>query len=267
LGKIAANILIAGDGWSAADMVCTMGPRDHFFEEQHTMISISVVIEGSFQYRSTNGSEIMSPGSLLLGNRGQYFECRHDHGVGDRCLAFFYAPEFFERESLTGSFPAQRIPAIPNLAPCVVNARRAIDDPKDVVLQELAYALPVAVEDLGLSRRSSLLPSAADERRISTILRFIEANLTEPLPLGRLAAIAKMSNFHFLRTFKQIMQVTPHQYILRARLRKAAVQLKTNKDKILEIALDAGFRDLSNFNQAFRTEFGVSPMRFRREER
>jgi AraC-like DNA-binding protein len=76
-----------------------------------------------------------------------------------------------------------------------------------------------------------------------------------------------MSNFHFLRTFKQVMQVTPHQYILRARLRKAAVQLKKNKDKILEIALDAGFGDLSNFNQAFRTEFGVSPMRFRGNKR
>jgi AraC-like DNA-binding protein len=45
------------------------------------------------------------------------------------------------------------------------------------------------------------------------------------------------------------------------------VQLKKNKDKILEIALDAGFGDLSNFNQAFRTEFGVSPMRFRGNKR
>ena len=64
-------------------------------------------------------------------------------------------------------------------------------------------------------------------------------------------------------TFKQVTRVTPHQYILRARLRQAAVRLKTSSDKVLEIALDTGFGDLSNFNHAFRTEFGVSPTRFR----
>ena len=78
-----------------------------------------------------------------------------------------------------------------------------------------------------------------------------------------MASTAKMSEFHFLRTFKQVTQVTPHQYILRARLRQAAVRLKTRSDKVLEIALDTGFADLSNFNHAFRAAFGVSPTQFR----
>jgi len=50
---------------------------------------------------------------------------------------------------------------------------------------------------------------------------------------------------------------------LRARLREATLRLKTRSDKVLSIPLDAGFRDLSNFNHAFRAEFGVSPTRFR----
>ena len=58
--------------------------------------------------------------------------------------------------------------------------------------------------------------------------------------------------------------MTPHQYILRARLRQAAVRLKTSSDKVLEIALDTGFGDLSNFNHAFRAEFGVSPTRIQK---
>jgi len=264
LGKIATNILANGNGWSVADVVCTYGPQDRAFEEQHTSISITVVVEGSFQYRSASGSEVMSPGSLLIGNPGQCFECGHDHGAGDRCLAFFYAPEFFERARLPDTLSIQRIPPMARLSPWIVQARQAIDDPGGVAFEEFAHGLPAAVlGTLGLSRQVSSSPSAADERRISAALRFIEANLHQPLPLERLASSAKMSEFHFLRTFKQVTQVTPHQYILRTRLRKAAVRLKTRSDKVLEIALDTGFGDLSNFNHAFRAEFGVSPTRFR----
>jgi AraC family transcriptional regulator len=72
-----------------------------------------------------------------------------------------------------------------------------------------------------------------------------------------------MSAFHFLRVFKQITSVTPHQYVLRARLRQAAIRLKSTREPVLSIALDCGFRDLSNFNHAFRAEFGANPTRFR----
>ncbi len=106
-------------------------------------------------------------------------------------------------------------------------------------------------------------PTAADERRVSAILRLIEASLGEPLPLARLAAAARISGFHFLRSFKGITGVTPHQYILRARLREAALRLILGSDGVLEIALDIGFGDLSNFNHAFRAEFGLSPRAYR----
>ena len=52
MGKIATNMLASGNGWSVADVVCTFGPQDRSFEEQHTTISITIVVEGSFQYRS-----------------------------------------------------------------------------------------------------------------------------------------------------------------------------------------------------------------------
>ena len=80
LGKIATNILASGDGWSAGDVVCSAGPQDRPYEEQHGSISIAIVLEGSFQYRSAYGSAVMSPGSLLLGNLDQCFECGHEHG-------------------------------------------------------------------------------------------------------------------------------------------------------------------------------------------
>jgi AraC family transcriptional regulator len=264
LGKIATKILAAGDGWSVGDVVCTAGPQDRPFEEQHQSVSIAVVLEGSFRYRSARGSEVMSPGSLLLDNYGQCFECGHEHGTGDHCVSFEYTPEFFERAGAAGEFPVNRLPPMSELAPWVVDARLAVHAPAKIVFEELAHGLAAAVLDAaGQWGSKTSVPPAADERRISATLRFIEAHLSEPLPLELLAATAKMSKFHFLRVFKEINRVTPHQYIMRARLREAASRLKTRADPVLDIALDAGFRDLSNFNHAFREEFGVSPVRFR----
>ena len=73
--------LAGGDGWSVSDVICTAGPRERAFEEQHAATSIAVVLAGTFQYRSTPGRELLSPGSLMLGNEGQRYECAHDHGT------------------------------------------------------------------------------------------------------------------------------------------------------------------------------------------
>jgi AraC-like DNA-binding protein len=50
---------------------------------------------------------------------------------------------------------------------------------------------------------------------------------------------------------------------MRARLRRAALRLSSGKGKIVDIALDCGFGDVSNFNRAFRAEFGMSPRAYR----
>src|SRR5271165_1659779 len=96
-GNAVARRLAEGDGWTVSDVVCTSGPQDRPFEERHSGFSIAIVAAGSFQYRSAAGRELMTPGALLLGNPGQCFECSHEHGTGDRCLSFRYAPNYFER--------------------------------------------------------------------------------------------------------------------------------------------------------------------------
>jgi AraC-like DNA-binding protein len=55
--------------------------------------------------------------------------------------------------------------------------------------------------------------------------------------------------------------------VRRARLREAATRLLTERGKVLDVALDSGFGDVSNFNRAFRAEFGVSPRMFRHTSR
>jgi AraC-like DNA-binding protein len=104
---------------------------------------------------------------------------------------------------------------------------------------------------------------ARDASRIARVLRRLEASSTEPASLADLSRAAGLSRYHFLRTFKRVTGITPHQWILRTRLRHAAERLVMSREPITEIALDVGFDDFSNFIRSFRTEFGVSPGRYR----
>ena len=94
-------------------------------------------------------------------------------------------------------------------------------------------------------------------------MRHLETRFEEPHTLANLASIAGLSRYHFLRTFKRVTGITPHQWILRARLREAARRIVSSREPITEIALEVGFEDLSNFIRSFRTEFGISPRRYR----
>jgi AraC family transcriptional regulator len=104
---------------------------------------------------------------------------------------------------------------------------------------------------------------------VTSAVRRIERDLTADLNLASLAREAGLSPYHFLRTFQALTGVTPHQFVLRKRLREAALhlaslRLASGPVKVLDIALDCGFGDLSNFNRAFRAEFGISPRDYRR---
>jgi len=269
LGKIAVRVLDQGDGWRVTDVVCTSGPQDRPFEEVHSGVSIAIIAAGSFQYRSASGRELMTPGSLLLGNDGHLFECRHEHAAGDRCLAFHYTPEIFERLAAdAGGKPGFRTPRVPPLrvlSPLIARACAGRGRPADVPWEELSIRLAAKTLQVvgGLLRNTSTAPPDA-VARVTRTVRTIEQHPDARLRLGSLAREAGLSPYHFLRTFERLTGVTPHQYILRARLRAAATRLATEPAKVLDVALDCGFGDLSNFNHAFRTEFGVSPRAYRR---
>jgi AraC-like DNA-binding protein len=257
-----SRVLASGGGWIVRDVICTSGPKDKPFEERHSGASIAIVLGGTFQYRAQNGSELMTPGSLLLGNAGECFECGHEHAAGDRCIAFTFSPEYFESIAGDRRFRVPRLPAVRALSSVVARASAAIAG-ESISWEEFGIQLAGDAIRLGGSGREIAkgMPSAV--ARVTRVVRMIEANRGVDLTLETLAKVARLSRFHFLRTFESLMGVTPHQYARRVRLREAAKRLATSKAKVLDIALDCGFEDVSNFNRAFRGEFGMSPRQYR----
>jgi AraC family transcriptional regulator len=74
-----------------------------------------------------------------------------------------------------------------------------------------------------------------------------------------------MSKYHFLRTFKCVAGLSPYQFLLMVRMRRAAVRLVVSSETVSTIAFEAGFGDLSSFNKRFRYLFGMTPLAHRRQ--
>lgn len=263
---VTSHVLAAGPHWRFTDVICDSGPQDPCFEEQHAQVSISPVTRGTFQYRTRQGSAVLVPGSILLGTPGACFECGHEHGQGDRCLSFQCTAEFLDTvaRGVPGarrtSFPVASLPPMPQLMPVIAEAEVARDSRDHGAFEELAVRLAGAVIAIvSQATQSARAPSRQDERRVTAAVRRIEAQAGERLSLHALARAAGLSPYHFLRTFRQVAGMTPHQYVLRTRLHRAALRLRRSNDAISTIAYDSGFDDLSTFNRRFRRLMGVNP--------
>jgi AraC-like DNA-binding protein len=267
---LSIQILASGPGWSVCDIVCDHGPQDRAFVEQYAQTEIALVTEGSFQYRTSAGAATLVPGSLLLGNAGSCFQCGHEHAHGDRCLSFHFAPAFFE--DIAAGVPGARgvtfthasVPPMTALTGLLAHAEVARNRRDAAALEEIATRLAGAALMITAGEAApSRTPSAHDERRITRVLRRIEAQSDGNLGLNALASEAAMSPYHFLRTFRQVTGMTPHQYVLHTRLRRAARLLRESTDSISAIAFKAGFRDLATFNRRFRRLIGTTPTSYR----
>jgi AraC family transcriptional regulator len=103
-----------------------------------------------------------------------------------------------------------------------------------------------------------------DQRRLSRVLDYVEANLEGDLTLDHLASIACLSRFHFARAFKTAIGQSPHQYVSAKRLERAKALLIREDRSLVDIALALNFSCQANFSRAFRQVTGQTPGQYRR---
>jgi len=258
--------LARGAGWSVSDATFrATSPRSRL-EGRHSGVTIVAVTAGSFRYHARHGCFTLMPGALMLGNDGDAFECRYGGSWGDRAISFNYAPDYFARidagKTRRKSFHTHRVAPTPAVIALVAGLEGECARGDAARWEELA--LRVAGDVLSTVDEAEPSSNAGDERRVGSALALIEAHYAEPLTLGMLAAAVRMSPYHFLRVFRSVAGVTPHQYVMRTRLRRAAVALATGDRSVTEIAFAHGFGDLSNFVAAVGKLFGASPTAYRR---
>ena len=97
--------------------------------------------------------------------------------------------------------------------------------------------------------------------------QFIDRNYTRDLTIDRLATMANLSPFHFIRAFRVAFGQTPHQYLRDQRLARAKELLVTTPQPVTEICDQIGFQSLGSFSSLFRRLTGETPAEFRAKRR
>ena len=264
-----ATTLLERPSISVSDFRCDAGPDDRPFAEQHRCHSISYVRKGSFGLRSRGKSHELVAGSVLIGHPGDEYTCTHEHVCGDECLSFFLSPELVETLGDSNAiWQAGCAPPLPELVVLGELAQSAADGNSDIGLDEIGQLLASRFVEVvsGKPRKAASL-AARDRRRAVEAALWIDAHSHQAIGLEDAADQAGISPFHFLRQFSDTLGVTPHQYLVRSRLRHAARRLAEDDSAITDIAYDVGFGDLSNFVRTFHRAAGASPLRFRQASR
>jgi AraC-like DNA-binding protein len=264
-----ATTLLQQKSISVSDFRCSAGPDDTPFVERHSCHSVSYVRKGSFGCRTRGRSFELVAGSILVGHPGDEYVCTHDHVCGDECLSFFLSPELVDAIGDRAEiWQIGCAPPLPELMVLGELAQAAACGRSDIGLDEVGQAFASRFVEVVSGRpREAVQTAARDRRRAVETALWIDAHSHRQIDLEHAAAQAGISPFHFLRLFSSVLGVTPHQYLVRSRLRHAARLLANDDTSITDVAYDVGFGDLSNFVRTFHRAAGVSPRRFREASR
>ena len=251
---------------SVAEYFCTTAPHERPFVEQHASWSISYVRRGSFGCVCRGRQFELVPGAVLIGRPADEFMCTDEHHLGgDECLAFFLEAPLVDE--MGGDPRVWRSGALPPLADVIALgelADSAVRHQSGPRVDEFGILLSMkVVAHLGGNVRRLAPPRPADRRRALESAHWIDAHAGEAIDLSMMASRANLSVYHYLRVFTAVLGVTPHQHLLRCRLRRAAQLLATTDLAVTAVAQEVGFADLSNFVRTFRRAARIAPQQYR----
>jgi AraC-like DNA-binding protein len=99
--------------------------------------------------------------------------------------------------------------------------------------------------------------------RVQLVVQLLEAEPARSFSVADLCDRFHMSPSHLQHLFKRDVHMSIREFLLHTRLRAAAVMIGTTRERIRQISFAVGFRDISNFNHAFKRQYGVNPREYR----
>jgi AraC family transcriptional regulator len=133
----------------------------------------------------------------------------------------------------------------------------------DALTNVLAHELLRSEKEM--SKNLSVSRGGLATWQMRAVARHIEERLSEKIPLVTLAKLARLSQPHFCRAFRQSFGVPPHEYHIRRRIEKAKTLLAEREASVTGVGFALGYSHTSSFSVAFRKIAGQTPTEFRRD--
>jgi AraC family transcriptional regulator len=133
----------------------------------------------------------------------------------------------------------------------------------EALAKVLLHELPRAGQGLALS--SPVNRGGLATWQMRAVTSYVEEHVTEQISLATLARLARLSEHHFCRAFKQSFGIPPHRYHVQRRIERAKFLLADRANSVTDVALSLGYSQSSAFSVAFRKTTGRTPKEFRRD--
>ena len=262
------------DEFDGLDMLEARYYRQRFPRHVHETFCIGVIEEGAQRFWRSGGEHVAPAGDIILVNADEVHTGCADVENGWAYRAIYPDPELLRQLTRDLKHENGIIPWFP---------QAVVHDPGlSAQLQLVFNMLPVEgnsllKEPLLLTAiswliirysRTPITPAALPCSR-SMILQVRDLMMSYPeknWSLKQLSDVVQLSPWHFLRQFKQTVGMTPHAWLVQARLRKAREMLLQGVT-ITAVAARCGFSDQSHFTRHFKNSMGVTPGEFIRSLR
>jgi AraC-like DNA-binding protein len=100
-------------------------------------------------------------------------------------------------------------------------------------------------------------------RRLLRARDVMDRSYAEPLDVRAVAAVAHVSEAHFIRSFRAVFGETPHRYLQRRRVERSMFLLRETDRRVTDVCFDVGFTSLGTFSRTFREIVGETPSGYR----
>ncbi len=125
------------------------------------------------------------------------------------------------------------------------------------------YTMYAELVSQGTDAPATTQRTRQDLDRLKLVIQYIHANYPQKLSLDDMAALSNLSKYYFCRFFKLCIGKSPVEYLHFYRILKSEELLKETNQKVLDIAFEVGFNDLSHFTRLFHKQTGLTPSQFR----
>ena len=227
-------------------------------------VAVTFVQSGSFALLEGKTSWTFRAGDVLLSTPGAVRRYRHfEECPRDICISISFTPETVE-DALGSSrlpSPPPRIVRGPATEFAHSSIQLALASRDRFWIEELAFHCMLALNSDAWVRPVQTFVNAAHAHRIRAAMQLMSEGLAERCSLTSISRRVGMSPFHFARIFSSLVGLSPHQYLLRLRLRHSATMLRQGAS-VTTAAVSSGFDNLAHFSRSFRRRFGINPSKY-----